>query len=432
MERATKIRELLKVCKPLHLCGEDFDKFHVETSTARGQNSAVRLFNYLDVNRDEPQKILFMGHRGSGKSTELWQLRKLLGDDFRVIAFSIRDEIDISDLKYVDLIFVILNKIMDEALKDGVMIDKSLLDNLYNYWHNEQFIEQLKMEKVNAEASAEAKIGFFNAIRASVKGVLATGKETKKVVREFIEPKLSELITGTNDLITNISQALMEKGKMPILIIEDLDKLEIPVAEELFLNHRNILTELKIHTIYTFPIFLHYSEKFNEIKDAFSHYELLSMIKVNNKDGSENKEGRKIIKEILKMRADIDLFEAEALDFIIEKSGGALRNLFEMIQRAALTIMGRSGADKIDMAAVKNAYTELKSDFERSIARRHQETLVNLYNNRDKKPLADGNLMELLYCLAVIEYNGDRWCDLHPAVIDILKDKGLILDIAKR
>ena len=34
--------------------------------------------------------------------------------------------------------------------------------------------------------------------------------------------------------------------------------------------------------------------------------------------------------------------------------------------------------------------------------------------------------LEMLNCMAVIEYNGDRWCDLHPAVADMLREKGEI------
>lgn len=427
MERALELRDLLKVCKPFPLAHEDFDKFHVETSVARGQNSALRISDYFEANKDDPQKMLFMGHRGSGKSTELWQVRKYLEAEFQMVAFSIRDEMSVTDLNYVDLLFTILNKLFDEALKEGIEIDTSVLDNLYNYWHDEKFIEKLKIEKAAAEVSVEAKIGFLNVIRTSVKGVLSTGKETKSIVRQYMEPKLSQLIKGTNDLILIITEHFKKHGKVPILIIEDLDKLEIPVAEDLFLNHRNILAEFDIHIIYTFPIFLHYSEKFNEIKDAFNHHELLSMIKVNNKNGSKNAEGREIIKAIVERRANLALFESGVLDFIIAKSGGTLRNVFEMIQKATLISRSKNrDAQNIDMDSAKQAYNELKSDFERSISIKHIDTLVKLYKDKDKKPLTDGNLIELLYCTAVIEYNGDRWCDLHPAAVDILKDKGLI------
>lgn len=32
--------------------------------------------------------------------------------------------------------------------------------------------------------------------------------------------------------------------------------------------------------------------------------------------------------------------------------------------------------------------------------------------------------MELLKNTSVIEYNAERWCSLHPAIVDMLKDNG--------
>ena len=35
-------------------------------------------------------------------------------------------------------------------------------------------------------------------------------------------------------------------------------------------------------------------------------------------------------------------------------------------------------------------------------------------------------LSELLKTLAVIEYNGERWCGVHPVLVDFLREKGRI------
>ena len=34
--------------------------------------------------------------------------------------------------------------------------------------------------------------------------------------------------------------------------------------------------------------------------------------------------------------------------------------------------------------------------------------------------------MQLLHSMCVIEYNGKRWCDLHPAIKDYLIEKGIL------
>ncbi|MBF0464227.1 MAG: hypothetical protein HQK88_05405 [Nitrospirae bacterium] len=424
MEKADNLSALLRVAKPYPLEGETFKLFYTDTDEARGQNSAQKLSNYLRANYDDPQKILFMGHRGCGKSTELWRVSKELEGQFEIIRFSIKDETDINDLNHMNVLFIILSKLVDtvpEELKDN----QPILDNLISYWKDTKIKEIIDFEKAEAQAGGQANIGFLKYIKLSVGGILKTGKESKETVRKHIEPRLSEMINSANDLIRILKQKLRKDNKEPLIIIEDLDKLSIGIAEDLFLNHKEILTALDIHIIYTFPIFLYYSEKIDAIRDAFSYSEILSMIKVKNKNGKPNETGVIVFKQLIERRVDSFLFNTNVMEFLIEKSGGSLRHLFEMIIRAALAAMGKN-LKAIDMASAKSAYNELKSTLERSIAEEHIPSLIEINKSSDKKPLRNRFLLELLNAAAVIEYNGERWCDLHPAIVDMLRDKRLI------
>lgn len=428
MPKAKQVRELLKVFKPYPLKDKEFDDFYVDTTAARGYDSAYSIIDHFEIFREEPQKLLFMGHSGSGKSTELWKVKTNLEDNFQVICFSVRDEIDLSDMNYVDLIFVILDKLFHTAieLKD---IDKNVLENIYSYWRDENFIEDIKFIKANAETGIEGKISFLKALSVHIKGILSVGKETKKVVRKKIEPTLNQLIMNINDLVKDIRWFLSAQGKVPIIIIEDLDKLEIEKAEDLFLNHRKTITALDIHIIFTFPIFLYYSGRFNEIKDDFDHYELLSMIKINNKDNTIHEDGRNIIKHVIEKRAEATLFGDGVIDYIIEKSGGVLRDVFEMIENATRRARRKNrDTDQLSIEDAKEAYLMLKSGYERGISEKHIPSLKKLFSDPIKKPIDDNEntLMELLRSLSVIEYNCERWCGLHPAIIDFLKEKGEI------
>jgi energy-coupling factor transporter ATP-binding protein EcfA2 len=434
MERATDLAGLIRVFQSEPLRNENFNKFYVDASEARGNDSAFCLIDYFRININKPKKVLFMGHRGCGKSTELERVRKELEPVFFVTTFSIKDEIDTIDLNYIDLIFVILDKLLQALEPHNIEINPDILKNLYDYWHDEKIYNIFKTDKMEADVIAGAKLNFLTAMMFSVKGVLKTGKETKEEVRRIITAKISQLMLGINDLIDNISSRLKEVGKVPILIVEDLDKLDISVAKDLFLYHKNTLTELNIHIIYTFPIFLHYSHDFSEIEQSFDHNEFLYMIKVHNKDYTYHPIGIELIKKIISERSDSDnLFIDGSLEYLIKQSGGALRNLFEMILNASLKSRGRK-IDKIDMESAKFAYIKLRSGFERTISRKHVDTLKRIYEDPNKNPFIDDtnldvndNLKELLKSLAVIEYNGERWCDLNPAVVDILDSKKIII-----
>ncbi len=427
MEKATELRNILKVTKPEPLKGDDFEKFFVETDEARGKNVALMLGDFFSVNIDEPRKVLFMGHRGSGKSTELYRFGQYVKEEFRVVNFSVKDEADPSDLEYADLIFIVASKLFEQAKADGIEVNEHVLTNLDHYWNDETLIERLKIAKADVEAQAQVKGGFWSLLNMHVKGVFNIGGESKTIVREFVKPRLTLLMTAVNDLIADIARKYRAKGKTPVLIVEDLDKLDLAIAEEIFLKRKNILAAFRMHMIYTFPIFLHYSGKFDEIQSAFDHYQLLSMIKVKEKTGIVCQKGLDAVRRIMGERADLGLFAPEALDLAIRKSGGSLRHMFQIVQNAVLDVLMRNrDARQVDVLAVENAYKTLKNYFERTIGAEHLEILKTVAASPDKKPTADGKLNEMLDCMAVIEYNGDRWCDLHPAAMDILEEKKVV------
>ncbi|NDV27100.1 hypothetical protein [Desulfovibrio sp. JC010] len=427
MEKAKDLGQLLRVTKTSPLQGDSYDSFFVETDDARGANIAFQLCDYFSMNVDDPQKVLFMGHRGSGKSTELYRVEKELGDEFKVIKFSILDEADGNSLQHIDVLFIILSKLYESAIDDEIEVDQTVLDNLVSYWHGETLLEDISFSKNEISGGVEVKGGLLGLLTTHIGGIFKTGNESKETVRRYVEPKISRLIQDTNDLIADISSKYGNNDRTMLLIIEDLDKLDIEVAENLFLNHSKVLTSFNLHVVYTFPIFLHYSEKFRAIEESFDHAVLLSMIKVNTKEHTPYEEGRNTLKDLLERRFDLSLINDEALDLIIEKSGGAIRLILKMVQDAALTERSQDRkSTSITVESAQKAYVKMRSDFERCIERKHLVALKDLYESEDKKPLQDDSLKEMLSCLAVIEYNGDRWCGLHPAVEDYLKGKGEI------
>ena len=51
--------------------------------------------------------------------------------------------------------------------------------------------------------------------------------------------------------------------------------------------------------------------------------------------------------------------------------------------------------------------------------------MIEIYNDPHPEN-TDEVLSELLKTLAVIEYNGERWCGVHPVLVDFLREKGRI------
>ena len=195
--------------------------------------------------------------------------------------------------------------------------------------------------------------------------------------------------------------------------MEDLDKLDIADARHLFVEHRKTLLALHLKMIFSFPIYMAYTAEFGMINDDFDKDVLYSMIKVNNSDRSENEEGIAVLKEIV-------------YKYMILKSGGAIRDLFSMLTNCAILELSKTEPQQISMEDATVAAMRLKSTYERFITSPEQfERLIEIYNDPHPEN-TDEVLSELLKTLAVIEYNGERWCGVHPVLVDFLRGKGRI------
>ena len=126
MKKESTLEGILRVMRPDPLKGEDFERFFVQTDAARGTSPAHNLTAFFRANGDKCQKVLFMGHEGSGKSTELFRFQQMAADTFEVIPLSISDETDILDLHSADIMLAVLGRLMEHAQEKSIPIHPRL------------------------------------------------------------------------------------------------------------------------------------------------------------------------------------------------------------------------------------------------------------------------------------------------------------------
>lgn len=430
MTKARSFAEMIRVFTPFPLDGENYGAFYVDTSHERSVNNASKsIINCFKTHINPDMKILFMGHKGCGKSTEIKNISENLKDQYCIVTFSIASEIELQGIEYVDVLFVIMEQLLEfvDNHKD-LNCNKKVLDQMYDYWNQEKIKELVHYEDAEMGVNAEAKISFLKAISLSCKGILKAGSESKDIIRKMIEPRLNVLIGMMNELVTDINMQLRRQYQQELLvIIEDMDKLDIEEARHIFVLHRRALLSLKLNMIISFPIYMVYTPDFSMIRDDFNKCILYSMIKVNNKDHTRYDAGINIMKKIVEKRMDCSLIDDDALDLIVLKSGGAIRDMFYMLSEAALDKLNNEELDTpINVDEARNVVQRLKSEYERNITSQEQyETLIRIYE--EPQPTnTDEHLSKLLQTLSVIEYNGERWCGVHPVLVDFLKEKNAI------
>jgi predicted ATP-dependent serine protease len=84
--RAKTLRDAFRICDVQPLSDEGLERYYVDLSQVRRTESIEEVNTVLDFQvAGEFRTILFTGHRGCGKSTELQRIQRQWQQDFRVI-----------------------------------------------------------------------------------------------------------------------------------------------------------------------------------------------------------------------------------------------------------------------------------------------------------------------------------------------------------
>ncbi|MBI5185240.1 MAG: hypothetical protein HZA01_05885 [Nitrospinae bacterium] len=434
LKKALVIDDVPNSFRPVPLNEDELDSFHVETGEAR--DSYISFIDEItDKLRTPNIKLLFAGHRGSGKSTELNRLRRMIRGEYFTITFSVRDELDIYNIDYIDLIFTLMEKIFSEGKRAGYIRNQKLIENIHS-WLGETTEIKLEETAYGMEIATGVKAGggllenIFGLI-AEVKNHFKMSGKTQTEMRRKIEPGISALKNYCNLLINEMELSLKKENKSLLIIIEDADKLECGKARDIFYEHSGILSEVNTRMIFSIHIFFLNSPFYKNLE---SKYEKVTfpMIKINNRDGSPSKEGRDILEAIVGKRMDLSLMDGDARKLALEKSGGNIRDLFKIIENASMA--GKSKKEStIKRDKIEYGIDKVKADYNRTIVDVNEsgfevtasalyERLVKIHRDNNKILEMDNPILVLLNTQAVLEYNGRQWFDIHPIVVDLLRD----------
>ncbi|MBD1908884.1 hypothetical protein NDI37_04195 [Funiculus sociatus GB2-A5] len=158
LNRATTLKAAFRACDVGSLVGADIERYYVDLSQVRNTEAIQSVNTRLDfLEAAEFCTILFTGHRGCGKSTELRRIQDRWQSEYKVIYIEADAELDILDAEYTDLYLVIIKKVADELYKLGLKFNAQLLNN-FESWFKEitQENEETVEKSVSLDTSAEA------------------------------------------------------------------------------------------------------------------------------------------------------------------------------------------------------------------------------------------------------------------------------------
>ena len=335
--KATTLRELRQVCRPGPLARNQLDAFFVETAPARNPHQRTRELIANTLADVQDARILFYGHRDCGKSTELNKLLAELGGRFLAVQFSVEENMNMAAACAEDLLLLICERILQRAQEAKLDVDEAVLGEVSDY-----FTETVKTTgtergtgaSLAAGAKAESPsllsslLGLFGQFRGEIR--YNAHSDTTTVAR--LRKRPADLVAQTNAVIQAIRERL-PAGQQLLVIVEDLDKLDLARARPMFVENAALLASVTTNIIYTVPVFLFHSPDVGQFRPHFDEVYGLPMIKVREPGGDTPAQGAEVIKRIVRQRVDASLIEDDALDLLVEKTGGVLRLRFPGARR---------------------------------------------------------------------------------------------------
>lgn len=184
--------------------------------------------------------------------------------------------------------------------------------------------------------------------------VFTIGHEVIKLHRSRVEEYLGELAqfrdTAIDDLVAVVNEIIKHYGQKLLFIFDDLEKMTDPAQiRNVFMENRKVFDALEVAKVITFPLSL--AVEHACWRDSY----ILALNPQNDKSA---------LKEVIKARlGNPSLVDEDAVERVIEYSGGNLQALMTLVQRSARIAVRDRGTNvkRILPADICKAKEELAS-----------------------------------------------------------------------
>ncbi len=373
----------------------------------------------------QPHKLLFVGHRGSGKSTELTYLATKLGDDFlpvNVPLYSIYHSTAVEPAEvvlgiYVRMLLLLTNKqVVDKGLVAQFWEDA--LKVPFEWLRSTLFGEHPNFKTIPPKVTVEFAATFAKALaefetRIGLEGVTRAETATK------LDKQLASM-SAHIELMA--AQVRLKLKKRVCVFVEDGDKLDYSSALALFRDAAGTLTEPPVPIVYSFPVALRYSNEFPLLRASYSGTYHLPNLSLRHRDGTRDDSGWAAARDVIRRRVAPAVIPDNTLDAAISCTGGVVRDLIQLLQEAVTAAL-TDRAKQVTPEHVRFWAQRLRDDYI-PILTPNQRVVLRAFRESKDKDLSDidAERAALLRNGSLLEYRNTRgpWGDVHPLVAELL------------
>lgn len=432
---ATNLMELRENLQVSNGLSEENMEYHV----ALHGKKISRLCSNLYTSSNPSHTFFIAGQRGNGKTTAIDYILSL--DKTKALFYPISldlQEVTIIDDKnfdIVEILFFLINEIL--------LISSGRIRNKYA-----QKIKKIEEERTSEHkdvAKTEWSLGdFLLQTVASIGLQLKIDASRRETIRTILKPKVKELKQILDDVIIDFG---LEIGDKKILLfIDGLDKIQEVDAINSIFNRENalILTSIQSRKIVTLPVkLMHLDQTFFA---ALGNFEMLAWrIKQNPLNETEDDETitqhKTLLQELIYKRIAPEhhhIIEKEHLNLAIEKSGGFIRQLIQILDEAIIEAMV-VGSEILEEVHIQRAIKEISNNMAMRISL--DPTSINIlyhiqqhYVTPDSQDINTQNkvLRLLLDTLIIYNTNGTPCYFVNPIVENTVRIYGESLEKTRK
>lgn len=228
------------------------EHLYVNLDTVRGEEYIQDIEFTLNIDQtdnrlydvtDDYVKIIFSGHRGCGKTTELKRLHHKFNhpDRYFSIFLSIEEEMEYGSFQPEDFFVWIILKLVEAIEQQEISAGITALNELARQLLSHEIIEKELKKSFQTELGLDAGggvdlFGWFK-FKAIAKSVFAGTNQTSTKIREEVRRNTIDVINKINAALVDIRLAIQEtdKGGDILFIIDGSEKLKFEVYEYLLI-----------------------------------------------------------------------------------------------------------------------------------------------------------------------------------------------------
>lgn len=206
-------------------------------------------------------KIIFSGHRGSGKTLELLRFHKDIDKPSKYFSvfIEIEKELEVGSFQPYDIFVLLITKLIEKIDEKDIDFKSDYLDKIRDEWFSDsEVIKELNNNfhvDVTSEASIEASISFFLKLKSSIRAVFSSESKTSEIIRRKIKQNPTKLIDKFNSVLTDLRKTLKSFNFNEILFILDgTEKIPYSIYKQLFVKDSYLIRTINVNMIFSVPI----------------------------------------------------------------------------------------------------------------------------------------------------------------------------------